>query len=42
LSGRRLPAIVAAAIAAGCILVPAAGADQQRGNERAAIFYYPW
>ena len=22
--------------------MPAAGADQQRGNERAAIFYYPW
>jgi glycoprotein endo-alpha-1,2-mannosidase len=42
LSRRRLPAIVAAAIAAGCILVPAAGADQQRGTERVAIFYYPW
>ena len=22
--------------------MPAAGADQQRGNERVAIFYYPW
>jgi hypothetical protein len=42
LTGRRLPAIVAAAIAAACVLVPAAGADQQRGNERVAIFYYPW
>jgi glycosyl hydrolase family 99 len=42
LSGRRLPAIVAAAIVAGCVLVPAAGADQQFGNEGAAIFYYPW
>ena len=37
-----VPAIVAAAIAAACVLVPAAGADQQRGNERVAIFYYPW
>ena len=42
MSGRRLPAIVAAAIAAACILVPAAGADQQGGSERVAIFYYPW
>ena len=33
---------MAAAIAAACVLVPAAGADQQRGNERVAIFYYPW
>jgi hypothetical protein len=42
LTGRRLPAIVAAAVAAGCVLVPAVGADQRRGNERVAIFYYPW
>jgi hypothetical protein len=42
LTGRRLPAIVAAAIAAACVLVPAAGADRQGGGQRVAIFYYPW
>jgi glycoprotein endo-alpha-1,2-mannosidase len=42
LSELRLPAIVVAAIAAACVAVPAAGADEQRGSERVAIFYYPW
>jgi hypothetical protein len=42
LSGNRLPAIVASAIAAACVLVPAAGGDLPQRNERVAIFYYPW
>jgi len=38
----RLPAIVATAIAAACIAMPASGAQEQSGADRVAIFYYPW
>jgi glycosyl hydrolase family 99 len=38
----RLPALVAAAIAAACVALPASGAGEGRGVERVAIFYYPW
>ena len=34
--------IVAAAIAAACVAMPAAGADERSSAERVAIFYYPW
>ena len=34
--------IVATAIAAACVAMPAAGADEQSSAERVAIFYYPW
>jgi hypothetical protein len=42
LTGLRLPAIVAAAVAAACVALPAAGAEPKSGNDRVAIFYYPW
>ena len=38
----RLSALVAAAIAAVFIAMPAAGAREAGGIERVAIFYYPW
>jgi glycoprotein endo-alpha-1,2-mannosidase len=35
--------VVAAALAAACVLLPASvGARQQAGTARVAIFYYPW
>ena len=42
LRGLRLPALVAAAIAAACVVLPAAGAGEEGGTARVAIFYYPW
>ena len=42
LTGLRLPALVAAAVAAACLAFPAAGARQGQSTERAVIFYYPW
>jgi hypothetical protein len=42
LTGLRIPAVVAAALAAGCIALPASGATGENGTERTAIFYYPW
>lgn len=38
----RLPALLAAAIAAACAALPASGAERASGTDRAAIFYYPW
>ncbi len=40
--GLRPPAIVAAAIVAACVAMPASGARDQSGADRVAIFYYPW
>ncbi len=43
MTGRRIPAIVAAAIAAACVAAPRGRrGTNRRGNERVAIFYYPW
>jgi len=43
LTGLRIPPLVAAAIAAACLALPASGgARQGEGTQRAAIFYYPW
>ena len=42
LRGLRLPALVAAAIAAACVTMPVAGASEGSGTARVAIFYYPW
>lgn len=42
LRGLRLPALVAAVIAAACVVLPAAGAGEEGGAARVAIFYYPW
>ena len=33
---------MAAAIAAACVVLPAAGAGEEGGTARVAIFYYPW
>ena len=38
----RILAFLAAAAAVACIALPAAGAKQSVGTDRAAIFYYPW
>lgn len=38
----RIPAILAAALAAALGLLPSAGAESAAGSPRAAIFYYPW
>ncbi len=42
MTGLRIPAILAAALAAAFALLPAAGAGSQDLTQRAAIFYYPW
>ncbi len=42
LTGLRIPAFLTAAVAAGFLAFPAAGAEQAAGTDRAAIFYYPW
>ena len=42
MTGLRIPTLVAAALAAASLLLPAAGATGQATTQRAAIFYYPW
>jgi glycoprotein endo-alpha-1,2-mannosidase len=42
LSGLRLQAFLTTLVAAACLALPATGAEQTAGTERAAIFYYPW
>jgi glycoprotein endo-alpha-1,2-mannosidase len=42
LTGLRIPAFIAAALAAACAALPASGAERATGTDRAAIFYYPW
>jgi glycoprotein endo-alpha-1,2-mannosidase len=42
LTGLRIPAVFTIAFAAACLALPAAGAEQVAGTDRAAIFYYPW
>lgn len=42
MTGLRIPAIIAAALTAALIALPAAGADRAATTDRAAIFYYPW
>jgi hypothetical protein len=41
LTDLRIPALLAAVIAAACLALPA-GAERASGSDRAAIFYYPW
>jgi glycoprotein endo-alpha-1,2-mannosidase len=42
LTGLRIPAFLTTAVAAACLAIPATGAEQPGGTDRAAIFYYPW
>ena len=42
MTGLRIPAFLTTALAAACLALPAAGAEQTAGTDRAAIFYYPW
>ena len=42
LTGLRLSAFLATALAAACVALPASGAERTAGTDRAAIFYYPW
>ena len=42
MTGLRIPALLAAALAAGLSVLPAAGAERPVTTDRAAIFYYPW
>lgn len=42
MTGLRIPAIIAAALAAALVALPATGAERPATTDRAAIFYYPW
>ena len=42
MTGSRIPALLAAALAAGLAVLPPAGAREAATTDRAAIFYYPW
>ena len=42
MTGLRIPAFLVVAAVAVCLVLPAAGCRAGGGNDRAAIFYYPW
>ena len=42
MAGPRIPVLLAAVLAAGLAVLPAADAQQGATTDRAAIFYYPW
>ena len=42
MTGMRIPALLAAVLAAGLAVLPSASARESATTDRAAIFYYPW